>query len=238
MTMKLRFLFKRTSVFIRGIKRFGLVCSPQRGAGTIRTFLPVFFLFCSPCFGQAWSGIIAPARATDWTQAGLPGDVPPDSSWTQCGSTINGYGSSESPGSPSTINMQISGCPSRTYVLLSGTFYLSGSIVAKSNVEIQLANNTIIHSVGANSSFGSSCNGLPATVCIVGSNTYGQSCTIGTYIPCPSASLSTGGFSHEANWTAGFSQGATSITLDRVTGLTPNVTPIVLDQCDTGLTGN
>jgi hypothetical protein len=63
------------------------------------------------------------------------------------------------------------------------------------------------------------CNGWGANVCLEGSNTY-----------------SGGGYT-QANWTSGYTQGTTSITLSSVTGIVTNLTPIVLDGCDTGYTG-
>jgi len=189
--------------------------------------------------GQAWNGVLAPARATDWTQAGLPGDVPPDAAWPQCGTTLAPYGSSGAPGSPSAINGAIAACAADHYVLLgAGDFYLSGSITLTSNVVLrgEGASRTRLHFVGGAGSF--DCNGIAGTVCIQGSNTYGQGCTIGTYWPCPAPDLTAFGFSNEANWTGGFSQGSAQITLDDVTGIVPGVTPIVLDQCDTGFSGS
>src|ERR1700688_668114 len=53
-------------------KWFDLVCSPQRGAYTVARFVLVFLLLSSPCFGQAWSSVLSPSRAIDWTSAGLP----------------------------------------------------------------------------------------------------------------------------------------------------------------------
>src|SRR5580693_6101196 len=86
-------------------ERFWSLLRPLRGAVTMNKLLLIFCLLASPCFGQAWSGVIAPARATNWTQAGLPGDVPPDASWTQAGATISPCGSSGSPVSPSTCGI-------------------------------------------------------------------------------------------------------------------------------------
>src|ERR1035438_9714655 len=67
-------------------------------------------------FGQAWSGILDPSRAIDWTKAGVAGGIPTIT--TQCGSTIAPYGSSGAYASPSTINAAIQSCPSRAYPTL------------------------------------------------------------------------------------------------------------------------
>jgi hypothetical protein len=186
---------------------------------------------------QPWSGIISTARATSWTQAGLPGDVPPDGSWTQSGSTISAYGSTSSYASPSTIQTALSSCGTDHYVLLGvGDFYLTGGVSVPSNCVLRGsgANQTRIH---VNSATSPGCNGYNAIVCIVGSNTYGGYCSIGTYWPCPSSDV-VSGWQNSANWTSGYSQGSTQITLSNVTGIVVNLTPIVLDECDTGFTGN
>ena len=91
---------------------------------------------------QLWSGVLAPSRATDWTQAGIIGGSGiPSGSWTQCGSTIAAYGSSGSPASPSTIINAITACSgTNEYVLLGpGTFYLNAAIrnVGVHNVELR-----------------------------------------------------------------------------------------------------
>jgi hypothetical protein len=186
---------------------------------------------------QPWSGVIAPARATSWTQAGLPGDVPPDGSWAQCGSTISAYGSSGSYASPTTIQNTINACGNDQYVLLGpGDFYLSSGVNLRSNVVLRGtgANQTRIHVSAA-----AGCNGQGAVVCIVGGVTYAGYClpnNVNTW-NCPQLGF-TPGYPDSANWTGSYSQGATTITLDNVTGIVTNLTPIVLDQCDTGLSGS
>ncbi len=196
-----------------------------------------------------WTGIIAPARATsNWSSAGLANnggaiDIPPDASWTQCGSTIAAYGSSGSYASASTIQSAINACGTDQYVLLGpGTFYISPNITLKSNMELRGtgANQTFLY---FNSSIASpGCNGPWGGVCITGSNTYAGNCTYNSLTPWNCFPGTTPGFgysnSNTANWTAGYAQGAMTITLSNVAGIVPNLTPIVLDQCDTGLTGS
>ena len=102
----------------------------------MRRALTILLLLCPlTIFGQAWSGVLAPSRATDWTSAGIPGGIP-SGSWTQCGSTVSASGSSGSPTSPSSLNSLIASCStpvascngsSGKYVLLgSGDFWFSG----------------------------------------------------------------------------------------------------------------
>jgi hypothetical protein len=179
---------------------------------------------------QLWSGILSPSRATDWSQAGVPGGIP-SGSWSQCGPTIAAYGSSGSFQSPSTIvnamnhtSSGYTGCGANTYVLLGpGDFYLNGAIAPlKLNSEELRGSGptqTRLHW-----SAGSTCNyGL--NTCLIGFESSDS-----TYAGSNPTSYS---------WTGGYAQGATSITLS-LSGsqsITAGQTLLVLDQCDTGYTG-
>jgi hypothetical protein len=207
--------------------------------------LSILILFPACLAAQLWSGILSTARSTDWADyAGLPGGTVPSGSWTQCGATIAAYGSSGAPASPATINNAIAGTGSgyigcsTPYVILlgSGDFYLNANVNLRSNVVLRGggANDTRIH-FAASGSY--SCNGIVSVSCIVGSNTYTGFCEPGVVWPCPSGQY-VSGWQDSANWIGGYSQGATSITLDNVTGIVTNLTPIVLDQCDVGFTGS
>jgi hypothetical protein len=185
---------------------------------------------------QPWSGIISPSRAANWSGVGIPGGIP-DGGWAQCGSTISAFGSSSSYSAPTTIQNAINSCGNNQYVLLGpGDFYLSSGVNLRSNVVLRGsgANQTRIHVSGV-----AGCNGQGGVVCIVGGNTYTGYClpnSVNMWNCSPGGF--TAGYQDSANWTGSYSQGATTITLDNVTGIVPNVTPIVLDQCDTGLTGS
>jgi hypothetical protein len=204
---------------------------------------------------QPWSGILSAPRATDWTQAGLPRDIPPDvlNSWTQCTANVPGCSGSSTPAIPSCgssgsgvspsacgITAALSNCGTNHYVQLAGSsgspanFYLTGSINLPSNCVLRGggAAYSRIHAVAAGS-YG--CNGMWGLVCIIGSNTYGNG-NCGVW-PCPSGT-SLGGIQHTANWIGNYSQGTTQITVDSDTGIVANVTPIVLDECDLGFSGN
>jgi len=163
---------------------------------------------------QVWTGILSPSRAINWSSAGLPGATPPDANWTQCGSTIAAYGSSGSPSSTSTINTQINGCTAKTYVQLgTGTFYLTGGITLKNQVAVR--------GMGANQTFlvmynngSGSCNGQYTAISLCGD---------GSYYLNPD---------NTATWTAGFSQGTTSITLSNSLHIVAGQTIMILDQQD------
>jgi|SRR5271157_5148225 len=168
--------------------------------------ISMLLLFSTFSRAQLWTGVVAPSRAIDWSQAGIPGGLP-DGSWTQCGSTITAY-----TGSASTINAHISGCSANTYVLLgAGTFNLSSGVALKSQVVVrgQGANLTLLVFTGE-----SSCNGMYSQFCLAGSNSSPE------------------GEQNHGTWTAGFSQGTTSITMSNSLNITAGSTLINLDQQD------
>ncbi len=180
----------------------------------------VLFL-CAPTLvrAQAWSGIISPSRATDWTQAGIPGGLP-DGSWTQCGSTIAAY-----TGSASAIQSVINGCSANQYVLLGpGKFNINAG-----QIRFPASGHVVLRGSGSNSTFlvfsgsaGSGCGQSSAFICGVSND--------GTYTNEPPPNV--------FNWTGGYSKGSTQITLSGVSNINLNTTMIFLDQCDSGWTGN
>jgi hypothetical protein len=183
---------------------------------------------------QPWSGVLSSSRAVDWKDnAGIPGysgtGALPSDNWTQCGATIAAYGSSGSSASPSTIvnalNHSASGynCAANTYVLLGpGDFYLNSSIrnVGVSNVELRGSGPT---QTRLHFSSTSACQGGNGG-CLIGFESSDNS--------YPSATTSA------YNWTSGYAQGATSITLSSGANINANSTMIILDQCDTGYGGS
>jgi hypothetical protein len=115
---------------------------------------------------QPWSGVIAPARAIDWsaTSPGVVGGVP-SATWTQCGSTI------AAGASAATIQSALNGCAANHYVLLgAGTFNLSTGL--------NMVPNVVLRGSGSSStllvfSAAGSCGGLGASICFKDSNGYG-----------------------------------------------------------------
>lgn len=178
----------------------------------------IFTILALGCVMQAqlWTGVVAPSRAINWANVGIPGGLP-DASWTQCGSTLTAAtygGSSSSPANASAITSVISGCAAQTYVQLgAGTFYLTGAIALKNQV--------VIRGAGANATFlvmynngSGTCNGQYTAISLCGDSNYYLS---------PENS---------ATWTAGFSQGATSITLSNSLNIVAGRSTIILDQQD------
>jgi hypothetical protein len=190
----------------------------KRGLSLLLFFVTAL-IFPAVTHAQAWSGIISPSRAINWSGAGIGGGLP-DATWTQCGSTIAAYS-----GSAATINSALASCGANKYVQLgSGTFTLSSNIVFPANTTGHL----VLRGIGANSTFlqftgyGTCNNGTSGTICI-------QS-TDGSY---PGSGSNT-----VVNWTAGYAQGSTQLTLSSVSGIVLHQTLLFLNQCDTGFSGS
>lgn len=177
----------------------------------------IFLFFSSNGFGQAWSGILSPSRAVDWSNAGVKGGIPPRT--TLC-ATLN-------PGATnSQINNAIQSCPSGQVVFLTaGTYNIGtgGGPSCGSGNGIQLCGKSgvTLRGAGADQTFlqfsnSSNCHGYFAVICVDSSDTNWG-----------------GGPSHTANWTAGYTVGTTVITLSSASGLSVG-DPLVLDQVDDG----
>jgi hypothetical protein len=188
----------------------------------MKVILSIVAALCVSAHAQYLSNnIIATSRGQDWTIAGLPSQALPDASWTQCGSTIAFY-----TGTAATINNALNSCSSNQYVLLgSGNFSLSTGIIFPANITGHLA----LRGSGANSTFlsftgtGVNCGGFgTAWICLASSD--------GTYAG--------NGANTVYNWTAGYSQGTTQLTLSSVTNIVANQTLLILNQCDTGFSGS
>jgi len=169
---------------------------------------------CAPAPVQAQQQtIVASTRSVDWSAVGVPGGI---STRTTVCATLN-------PGATAAqINSAISACPSGQVVKLNaGTYNLSTGIRfgGKNNVTLRGAGPTQTFLVFASSD---ACMGQGGDICVNGSD-------LGYYV---------GGPAHTANWTAGYAQGATQITLSSTTGLSVGMY-LVLDQLnDSSDTGN
>jgi hypothetical protein len=148
---------------------------------------------------QLWSGILDPSRGIDWTQAGVVGGIP-SATWTQCGSTL------PSTSTVAQVQAAINACGTNQFVQLgSGNFSFSTFLNMKSNM--------VLRGLGANQ-----------TTLTFGSNAIGGGCFLGGSTICftndggtyNNSFDSAPGQSNAANWTAGFSQGTTSITVGSV----------------------
>lgn len=175
-----------------------------------KSIIVVASLLVAPCFQttssaqQLWSGVLAPTRAVNWTNAGSP----TIQSRTAVCATLN-------PGATAAqINAAIASCPAGQVVYLNaGNYSVSGQVLFnnKSNVTLRGAgpNQTFISFTAEGA-----CNGLHADVCVInGDNNASRD---------PS---------NTATWTSNYSQGSTTITLNSVANLQVG-SLLVLDQLD------
>jgi hypothetical protein len=173
---------------------------------------------------QAWSGIIHPSRAIDWTSAGVVGGIPARSG-TPC-ATINPEGRPGAPVPPTDVNAAIASCANSTgkvVYLNPGSYYFNAPIIFYSADKTVTYNNVTLRGAGADKTllYFFATSGENCDICIK-SGTQG-------YYHAPA---------YTANWTAGYSKGTTSITLDNVTNIKANSTVLTLDQCNDGRSGN
>jgi len=181
--------------------------------------LTILLLIAVPAGAQQWTGIIAPSRAANWSNVGVAGGNPstgglPSDSWAQCATAACAALATPANVTAANINNAIAGAPASTYIQLpAGTFTMSTGLVWNhvSYVELrgQGANQTFLVFTGLNS-----CQGASTDICVESSDSnynYGPS--------------------NVANWTAGYAQGTTSITLSSVTNLQVGW-PLILDQVD------
>jgi hypothetical protein len=184
----------------------------------MRTLAAIFVL--SVCAqAQLWSGVLDPTRAVDWTQMGA-GAIP--TNYVQVASTIAAY-----TGTVDAINSALAQCNgSGQYVLLGpGTFNLSAG---GTNGGIRITKNKcVLRGSGPTqtklvfSSFDACGGAASSSICMIS----------GTQ------SWDTAAVPNLANWTAGFAQGSTQITLSaNVSGSTsPGVGfTLYLDQLKDG----
>lgn len=174
-----------------------------------------------------WSGLITYPRGVDWSNSGIVGNnsgTLPSSSYTQCGSTL-----AAGSYAGSTITSSLAGCGASTFYLLgAGTFNISGQIALPTSGKV------VLRGSGAASTF----------LVHTGSGAAGcaQSSTFICLSP-PDTSFTTQPPPNTCTWTAGFSQGTTSVTLSNLAGTcltaisTSNPTLLFFDACDTGYSG-
>ena len=118
----------------------------RRDCSHLLPLISILLLFPALSYGQAWSGVLAPSRAIDWSNAGLPATFPDGETtpnpWTpptrtQC---VTSACNTVSGGTVTvaSINAALSSAPAGTYVLIpAGTFSLSGTIQMASNVTLR-----------------------------------------------------------------------------------------------------
>jgi hypothetical protein len=162
-------------------------------------FLILLLMIPPSARAQAWSGILDPSRAIDWSQVGVFGGIPatwPNCTTAACNTLFGGTVTTTS------INNAISSAPNQSVVRFpAGTFSGIGGF----NVS---QNNVILRGLGAdqtklvfNGTVSCASGAIPAMICVSGSSNW------------------SGAIENQASWTAGFAKGTTVITLASTTNL-------------------
>lgn len=181
----------------------------------------------APCaYPQAWSGIIDPTRAVDWTTAGftIPNYTVPCATQPTMTPSSSGAASANA----TNIAASIASCDATHNVvnIPAGTFWIAGiNYAGQSKVVVRGATTatTIIELTAP--SFG--CGGFTGVhVCIAGGSIYAQS-----------AAAAHGTGNTVCDWTAGFAKGATSLTFNTCDVAPPVGRVVDIDQAE-GTTDN
>src|SRR5215469_11546307 len=179
--------------------------------------LVIFFTTAVPALSQAWSGILDPSRATDWTRAGIPGGIP--NRTTVCHAVSPSGRTNDDD--MKAINNAIASCPEGQVVQLgNGTFTITNGITfgTKDNVTLRGAgpDQTILRFTGPGRQ---ECGGY-GSICLAGNKS-----TPTNPASYPGSHSWTG-----TNGMAGtYRRGATVLNLDSVSGLSAGQI-IILDQ--------
>jgi hypothetical protein len=197
----------------------------RRAWSHLSPLISILLLFSPLSHGQAWSNVLAPARATDWTKAGLPTYTWPDGEtaatpWTpptrtQCGSTLTPLGSGQDD-APQIVTA-LSNCSAAHFVLLGpGTFTINSQIRM---TPAYMGNNNYVTLAGS---------GAQNTILkVTYSSGSAPAIGIGNEVQSTTDTIVN---------TSNFSQGSTTLI---VSGSEPPTNVVgILAQCDTFLSGN
>lgn len=175
----------------------------------MKKLLPFLLLLFSgvQANAQAWSGILAPTRAIDWTNAGIPGGIP-DAAWANCVTTQCNTVNSGTV-TPATLNAACTSAPDQTVIRIpAGSFNINAAQFCNRS-------NVVFRGAGPTQTFFTSVSG---TNWFLGQNGSGNQ---GSVYPA--------GVFTATNWTGGLTQGSTVLTLASTTGISVGQN-IVLDQ--------
>jgi hypothetical protein len=172
----------------------------------MRSALVSMLLLSSAClYGQSWSGILPSARATDWTNAGVPGGIP-SAGWANCVTTA--CNTAFATPTAVNINTACASAPNNSVVRIP-----AGSYTFTATVHCNRGN-VVLRGAGTQQTFITQNAG--ANILMGGPGTGGQ----GSY---PTGIGVT-------NWTAGFAQGSTVLTVVSTTGMSAGQTVILTQQ--------
>ena len=158
----------------------------------------MLLLLSASSYGQLWSGVVNPSRAINWTSAGVVGGIPART--TACSTQPSlAAGSGSATANRNSINSAITACAGTNKVINipAGTWYVASEIDAIGTSNFTLrgagADQTVIKWTSTGS-----CQGNGGNICVWngdgGNPNYGMN--------------------NQAAWTAGYSQGTTSITIN------------------------
>lgn len=183
----------------------------------LRLALLLIVLLPGTAWAQAWANILAPARATDWSTAGVVGDIP-SASWSDCATAACNIVLSGTV-TAATIGNAITSAAANTVVRIpNGTFSITAINGTKSDTVLRGSGTTRLNV--SNSQSGAGLGGdLSASIHLMSGTT----------------ATSLFGGVNSASWTAAsYAQGQTTITLSSTTGITAGPvgtgTLIFLDQ--------
>jgi hypothetical protein len=183
--------------------------------------LLLFFitLMISPAVAhaQAWSGLISPSRAIDWSTAGVVGGIP-SAGWTQCGSTL------PASSTAAAITAALAACAgTNQYVLLGpGTGNWTETVI------FPAAGHVVLRGSGANSTF----------INITSGSYSGCALHTSAIKACGSNASAFGNPLNVQSWTAGYAKASNQLTVGSVAGISTADPPtlLYLEQCETGYT--
>jgi hypothetical protein len=205
----------------------------RRDFSYLPPLISMLLLFSGFSYGQAWTGVLAPSRAIDWSHAGLPSTISYGTGGSACnGSTANCVETTANPWTPptrvqsgstincantssdaATINTAIAAAKPGSYVLIG-----AGTCDIASNIDLYASNGVTLRGSGPQST----------SLNVSGSGTlinFGLCCM---------------GVGNGALSAASYATGTTSVTITGVSSAANLTVGNVawIQQCDTGWTGS
>lgn len=181
------------------------------------TFILVCFIPCA--FAQSWSTFLDPSRAIDWTGAGftIPSYTVPCATQP---TLLTGSGNASA--NTTAIQNSLSSCDSTHNVvnLSSGTYYFAGITFPDHGAQVLRGAGSALTKLIATTD--APCSGISGSVCM----------SISTAVYDGNAQVLPPSGTQQCLWSAGYSQGAASITLTSCGGAPPIHQMIVLDQAN------
>lgn len=159
-------------------------------------WLAIFLSIPQISLGQAWTGVLSPSRAIDWSSAGA-GTAPTRSACSTQPNLLTGSGNASA--NTTALQNAVAACSGYQVNIPAGTYYLAGLAITTNNVSVAGAgaDQTSLIFTARNG-----CGGYFGNVCIWNKD--------GNYSAGPT---------NTANWTTGYPAGSTTITLDNYAGL-------------------